>query len=71
MHRTSSDADHCALCMVLHSAVPAAAAAAVVFFTHVAVAVPVCKARRITRYWHTQLFNRPPPEVCIAFFGVA
>ncbi len=71
MHRNSSDADHCALCVVLHSAVPAAAAAAVLFFTQVAVAVPVCKARSITRYWHPQLFNRPPPAAHLAFFGVA
>ncbi|MDE3199739.1 MAG: hypothetical protein KGN79_02365 [Acidobacteriota bacterium] len=69
MHRTSSDAEHCALCVVLHSAVPIAAAAAVVLFTKAAITVPVPKARRIARYWQTRLLNRPPPMACIAFFG--
>lgn len=70
-HRTSSDADHCALCVVLHSAVPVAAAAAVVVFALMAFNMPAQKSRRITRYWHAQLFNRPPPMVCMEFFGVA
>ena len=67
-HPVGSDADHCALCVVLHSVVPVAAAIAVVQFALVAVAVPVKKTRRLTRTWHPQLFNRPPPALA-AFFG--
>lgn len=63
-HANASDADHCALCIAMHSAVPVAAAAAIVVLVEIEVATPVFETSDLTRYWHPQLFTRPPPSSC-------
>ena len=62
VHAVETAADHCPLCIVMHSAAPVAVTAAVVVLVHVESAAPVYEARTVTRYWHPQLFTRPPPS---------
>lgn len=61
VHASAQDADHCPLCMVLHTAVPVAATAAVIILVELAAAEPVLQVRTASRPWHAQLFTRPPP----------
>ena len=61
VHPVDTDADHCPLCIMLHSAAPIAVAAAVIVLVQVESRAPVYEACTITRYWHSQLFIRPPP----------
>lgn len=60
-HATNTDADHCQLCIVMHSVVPAMAATALLALVYMAQAAPMREVRAISRYWHAQLFIRPPP----------
>jgi hypothetical protein len=64
LHPTSSDADHCPLCVVMHSAVPAVHTADVIVLVQLESATPVFQARAIARYWQPKLFTRPPPTGC-------
>lgn len=63
-HQDLTDADHCPLCIVMHSAAPVAAAAALILLVQIATAAPILEVARVTRYWQTQLFTRPPPANC-------
>lgn len=60
-HLTESDADHCTLCIALHSAAPIAVMAAVVVMIRAGAAVQLAEARPVVRYWNPKLFTRPPP----------
>jgi len=64
VHPVDTDADHCPLCILLHSAAPVAVAAAIVVMVQIETRALVFEARPITRYWHPQLFTRPPPSAC-------
>lgn len=64
VHTVESDADHCQLCIAMHSAVPVAAIAAVVVLVRMQSEAPVFEARTVVRYWHPKLFTRPPPSGC-------
>jgi len=64
VHAVASDADHCPLCIVMHSAAPVAAAAAIIILVPFADAAPLLEVRTLTRYWHPTLFIRPPPTGC-------
>ena len=62
IHPNDTDADHCPLCIVMHSVVPVAVAAVVVVLVQVGVPAPVLAVRAaILPYWHPSLFIRPPP----------
>lgn len=63
-HPTDSDADHCPLCIVMHSAVPVAIAAAAVVLVQIETCAPVFEPLTVTRHWHPKLFTRPPPAGC-------
>jgi predicted aconitase with swiveling domain len=63
-HDGMSDADHCPLCIVMHTAAPILAAAALIALVQVATTSPVLELQAITRNWHPQLFTRPPPIAC-------
>lgn len=65
-HAVSTDADHCQLCIIMHSVAPAVAAVAVVALVLVERTVPVPEVRPLARLWHAQLFIRPPPAGCLA-----
>jgi len=61
-HADNTDADHCQLCIVMHSVVPAVAVAALLSLVLVSVAVPAPELAPVPRRWHAQLFTRPPPD---------
>jgi hypothetical protein len=64
MHPIDSDADHCPLCIVMHTAAPVAVTAAVVVLVEIETRAPVFEAHSVTRHWHPKLFTRPPPSDC-------
>lgn len=61
LHQNPSDADHCALCVVMHTAAPAPVPSAAIVVVPLGFSAPVAKSRPVARYWHPQLFTRPPP----------
>lgn len=63
-HPVGDDADHCQLCIAMHSAVPVEVIAAVVVLVRIRTVAPVFQARPVVRYWHPKLFTRPPPAGC-------
>lgn len=63
-HPLETDADHCPLCIVMHSAAPVAAAAVAVVLVQMENQAPVFEARAAVRHWHPKLFTRPPPADC-------
>jgi hypothetical protein len=64
MHPLETDADHCQLCIAMHTAAPVAAAAAVVILVKVGTQTPAVEARVAVRHRHPKLFTRPPPSGC-------
>jgi len=48
----------------LDTAAPLAVAAAIIVMVQIETRTPVYEARAVTRYWHPQLFTRPPPIGC-------
>ena len=66
VHSVDTDADHCPLCIVLHTAAPVAAAVAMILLVQVKTAAPIFEMRAVTRHWHPQLFTRPPPLAEVA-----
>jgi hypothetical protein len=64
VHPTADDADHCPLCIVMHTAVPVTVAAPVLVLVRVGAPTPIRKTRPVLRHWHPTLFTRPPPVGC-------
>jgi hypothetical protein len=64
MHTCESEADHCSLCIAMHSAAPVAVLAAAVVLVRIGPAAPVVEARAVVRHWHPKLYTRPPPSAC-------
>jgi len=62
LHTSDSDADHCPLCIVMHSAAPVAMAAIVVVMVQLGVLSAPVQARMAVRYWSPKLHTRPPPK---------
>jgi hypothetical protein len=62
VHPVDTDADHCPLCIVMHSAAPVAVTAAIVVLVQIESKTPVLVVHTVTRHWHPQLFTRPPPD---------
>jgi hypothetical protein len=60
-HVTESDADHCSLCIALHSAAPIAVMAALVVMVRVGAKAQLAETRAVVRHWNPKLFARPPP----------
>ncbi|KAA6460129.1 hypothetical protein DYQ86_13835 [Acidobacteria bacterium AB60] len=60
-HSFETDADHCPLCIVLHTVIPAASAAAVILLIQVGSPAVVQDQRPLLRNWISYLFTRPPP----------
>jgi len=61
MHPLDRDADHCSLCIAMHSAAPVAVMATAVVLVKVGSPAPVVEARAVVRHWHPKLYTRPPP----------
>ena len=68
VHSIDTDADHCPLCIALHTAAPIAAAVAAIVLVQVESLSPVIEVRPIGTTWQRQLFIRPPPCVSAASF---
>ena len=64
VHAVDSDADHCQLCITMHSAAPVAAIAAVVVLVRMQSEPRAFEARVVVRHRHPKLFTRPPPTDC-------
>jgi hypothetical protein len=62
VHPVDTDADHCPLCIVMHTAAPVAVTAAVVILVEFESSAPIFETHQVTRFWHSQLFTRPPPS---------
>jgi hypothetical protein len=62
LHQTATEADHCALCAVMHSVTPVALAAAAVLLVQLGVAAQVVVTRAPVRRWKSRHFTRPPPQ---------
>jgi len=65
VHAIGSDADHCQLCVAMHSLVPSVVLLAAVTLVRICtVAPPLHEIFTAIRYWHPTLFSRPPPASC-------
>jgi hypothetical protein len=64
IHPLDTDADHCSVCIAMHSAAPVAVMAAVIILVRIGTPAPLFEARAIVRHWHPKLFTRPPPTGC-------
>jgi hypothetical protein len=61
VHSAASDADHCPLCIAMHSAAPVAVMTALIVMVSVGRPTPVFETRAAVRYWQPRFFTRPPP----------
>jgi hypothetical protein len=68
VHSVDTDADHCPLCIVLHSAAPVAAAALAIVIVQIEAVSPALAIRPVGTIWRRQIFIRPPPQVSPASF---
>ena len=66
VHSIGTDADHCPLCVVLHSAALVVAAAALIAQVQSKSPAPELELLAARDIWHRQLFIRPPPIPCQA-----
>jgi hypothetical protein len=65
VHASDSDADHCTLCVAMHSVVPLVIMLITVVLIRIEVlALGLLEVRPITRYVYSTLFIRPPPAGC-------
>jgi hypothetical protein len=64
LHANQSDADHCQLCIVLHTLVPAAIACAEIVFIRFGAPTAQTDPIVVARQRQFGLFIRPPPVSC-------
>ena len=64
LHANETDADHCQLCIVMHTAVPAAVAAAIIVMVQLGSLAPVAEPVLVLRKRYFRLYIRPPPAGC-------
>jgi hypothetical protein len=64
IHPLDNDADHCQLCIAMHSAAPVAIMAAAVVLVRIGSSAPLVEARAVVRHWYPKLYTRPPPSGC-------
>ena len=64
MHAFDKDADHCQLCIAMHTAAPVAAAETVVVLVEMGASEPIFEPLTVVRHRHPKLFTRPPPSDC-------
>ncbi len=61
-HADQTLADHCPICVSIHSAAPlAAAAVAAILLVEIGRSTPVLEPHRIVLRWTSRLYTRPPP----------
>jgi uncharacterized membrane protein YqhA len=64
LHSSPTDADHCQLCIVMHTVVPVAALAAAVVLVQLGASTPLAEPIFIARQRQFRLIIRPPPVSC-------
>jgi hypothetical protein len=63
-HSNQTVADHCPLCVSVHSAAPVAAAAlASIFLVQIGRSAPILEQQFVAHRRDTRLYTRPPPAV--------
>lgn len=61
VHALQSDADHCPLCIVLHTLAPVSVTPAIVILVEMGTPAPVAEVQWVVRPWFSLLLTRPPP----------
>lgn len=61
LHPSQSDADHCQLCIAMHTVAPVATAAAIVIIVQLGASTPQAEPVVVARQRQIRLFIRPPP----------
>ena len=61
VHPLQSDADHCPLCIVLHTLAPVSVTAAIVILVQMGTPAPMAEVQWVVRPWFSLLLTRPPP----------
>ena len=64
MHPFEQDADHCQLCIAMHTAAPVAVVEMVVVLVPMGVPAPVFEPLTVVKHRHPKLYTRPPPASC-------
>ena len=64
LHPNQTDADHCQLCIVMHTLAPMAAAVAAIALVQLGASAPQAEPIVVARQRQLQLFIRPPPVSC-------
>ncbi|MFZ1941427.1 MAG: hypothetical protein WBA18_13535 [Terracidiphilus sp.] len=64
LHPNSTDADHCQLCIVMHTVVPVAVLAVAIVLVQIGASAPQAEPIVIVRQRQIRLFIRPPPVSC-------
>jgi uncharacterized membrane protein YqhA len=64
LHANAVDADHCQLCIVMHTAAPVAVVAAAIVLVELGTSAPQAEPTVIARQRHSRIFIRPPPVSC-------
>ena len=64
LHASQTDADHCQLCIVMHTAIPAVAAAAIIVMVQLESLAIATEPVLVLRKRQIRLFIRPPPVSC-------
>jgi hypothetical protein len=64
VHSSGADADHCQLCIAMHTAVPVAAAVTAIVLVQLGASAPAAEPILIARQRYSRLFIRPPPISC-------
>jgi hypothetical protein len=61
VHSNQSDADHCTLCIVMHTVAPVTATVAAIVMVQVGIPAPLLEPNAVVRQRYSKLFIRPPP----------
>lgn len=64
IHPNPTDADHCQLCIVMHTVAPVATAAAAIVLVTLGAFAPQAEPAFVTRQRFFRLLIRPPPAFC-------
>lgn len=64
LHSSQTDADHCQLCIVMHTVAPVLAAAVAVVLVPMGASAPQAEPILIARQRLSSIFIRPPPVSC-------
>ncbi len=69
VHASGSDADHCPLCVAMHSVALIGIMLVAIVLVRIGTPAPVIPGSgSITRTWHPTTFSRPPPTGALAHF---